>query len=109
MRGAEREYFSHDHGWYLPPPGPHWTVESLRAVGTGPCQLNVPGAGLDPAELRRLAEPLEALSVEELNAALSNIPTEWPVTDEDLAGVVEFAYARRTGVAARLRALAETV
>jgi hypothetical protein len=109
MRGAEREYFSHDHGWYLPPPGRDWTVDSLRAAGTGSFQLNVPEAGLDPSELRRLAERLEALSVEELEGALSNIPPDWPVTDEELAAAVEFADARRSGVAGRLRALAQTV
>jgi hypothetical protein len=42
---------------------------------------------------------------EDIEAELSKLPSDWPVTDSELAAVADFAEARQTQVAARLRAL----
>lgn len=102
-RGAETEYFSHDHGHYLPS-GPDWTPDTLRAaVGTAN-QLGVPASGVDAGELERLAGALEAVTRQDLEACASKIPAAWPVTDDELGAFVSFAFDRRQPVADRLRA-----
>lgn len=101
----ENKYYSHDHGHYFSQHGgPNWTAEALRQDASAPVPL--PGADpqhLDQAEMSRLADGLEALTPEEIAEELANIPSSWPVTDEELEAVVGFADQRRTGVATRLR------
>jgi hypothetical protein len=109
MRGAENEYLSHDHGWYLPPDGPSWTVDTLRAAVDASFQIQTPPAGLDGGELTRLADRLDEITRQDLETELSNIPPDWPVTDEELNAVAKFADSRRGNVAVRLRALAQAV
>jgi len=60
---------------------------------------------LDPDELERLAKSLETLPSEAIEAAVSALPATWPVTDEELEAVIEFANARKSAVAGRLRVL----
>ncbi len=108
-RGGDAEYFSHDHGFYLPPPGANWTAASLQTFGTGTHQLGGPTNGLDHTELTRLADGLEAVTREALEQCASNIPALWPVSDAELNAFVAFAFDRREPVANRLRALTGTV
>ena len=96
-------YFSHDHGFYLT--GPDWTVEDLEQAWAADFSLVTDPAGLDGGELRRLADALDSLRREELEAEISKVPASWPVTDAELDAVVDFADRRRPPVAARLRAL----
>jgi hypothetical protein len=99
----DNAYYSHDHGYYLT--GPDWTSEGLAAARDASFALSVPPEHLDREELSRLAEALEALRREDIDAELSKLPKNWPVTDNDLDAAAEFADVRRVGVAARLRAL----
>jgi hypothetical protein len=107
-RGTDREYFSHDHGHYFPS-GPDWTPASLAAVGTAPIQLGVDPSGLSAAELERLADAITAVTTEDVEAVMANVPASWPVDDTDLEALVSFITDRREPVAARLRAQAAAV
>lgn len=78
---------------------------SLAAAGTAPSGLSADPTGLDGEELRRLADRLETLTEQEIETEVTKIPVEWPVTDAELAAVVQFADQRWGPVAARLRAL----
>jgi hypothetical protein len=109
-RGQDAEYHSHDHGFYLPPPGQVWTAASLHAFGTTDHALaGATPTGLDAPELERLAAALDAVTRQELEVCASNIPTSWPVTDGDMEAFVDFALARCQPVAIRLRAMAGAV
>jgi hypothetical protein len=108
VRGLDGEYFSHDHGHYFPG-GPAWTIDGLRAAVATPYQPPGPTSGLDPAELRRLADAIESAGTQEIEGCVAKIPATWPVADEELDAVVEFVVARRGPVAERLRALVEAV
>lgn len=99
----DNAYYSHDHGYYLS--GPEWTAESLAAGRDAPFALSIPPDQLDAAELTRLADALDDQSRQEIERELSKLPLDWPVTDEELAAVADFADHRRGAVAARLRAL----
>ncbi|HZV73776.1 MAG TPA: hypothetical protein VFF79_08685 [Conexibacter sp.] len=101
---AENAYFSHDHGHFFPG-GPDWTPASLASTGTGEHGLGVPATGLDPDEVARLADAIEAVTKDEIDGVMSKIPLEWLVADDDLAALSDFLEARRAPVAARLRAL----
>lgn len=97
----DNAYYSHDHGLFLT--GPNWTAETLEAARTTSFALSQPADRLDPDELERLAGALEKLAREDIEAELSKLPSEWPVTDEELDAVADFAYSRRGAVAGRLR------
>lgn len=98
---ADNAYFSHDHGFYLT--GPDWTEISLGQQIGADFSLTVDPAGLDPGELTRLAERLEALNKDEIEAEISSLPAGWPVGEGELQAVADFADARRGSVAQRLR------
>lgn len=100
---ADNMYFSHDHGFYLT--GPDWTAGSLASGVAEDFSLAGDATGLDPTEVGRLAEVLEALSKEDIDAEVSKLPASWPVTDEELAAVADFAEQRRGPVVARFRTL----
>lgn len=99
----DNAYYSHDHGFYLN--GPNWTDLSLANAAQSDFGLSMDTAGLDPAELNRLADRLDALTAEEIETAISMIPSTWPVGEGELQAVADFAHARRAAVAARLRGL----
>lgn len=99
----DNAYYSHDHGFFLR--GPDWTVTQLAQLQGEVSSLSPDPSGLNPDEVRRLADGLDALRREELEAELSKIPAEWPVTDEELGAVVALADARRGAVAGRLRSM----
>ena len=99
----DNAYYSHDHGFYLT--GPDWTDLSLAAATVNDFSLSLDVAGLDRDELRRLADNLEALTTETIEASVSMIPSTWPVGEGELKAVADFAFARRMAVATRLRGL----
>lgn len=100
----QNRYFTHDHGHYLGEPA--WTIDTLGERRDGEIRLPQDPSGLSPEELERIAERLGTITREELENALHGIPSEWPVSDEELEAVVDFADHRRTAVAERLTALA---
>jgi hypothetical protein len=65
----------------------------------------MPAAGLDDAELTRLAEALESLVREDIAAALPNFPDDWPIDAAGIEAVVDLAIQRCAPVAQRLRSL----
>lgn len=101
---AQNAYFSHDHGHFFPG-GPDWTMTSLAATGTAERALAIPPGGLDRAEILRLADAIEGLSKDEIDAIMSKVPMGWPVGDDELAALSDFLEARQAPVAARLRTL----
>ena len=99
---ADKQLFSHDHGWYLPEVGKTWTEESLMARVDEPHPLKCLPHGLDDAELTRLSVRLRGLGADELASALRTIPATWPVSDSELEAVGWFLHRRAEPVAARL-------
>lgn len=99
----DNAYYSHDHGFFLT--GPDWTLESLAACGAGQGPITLDPDQLDPAEIYRLGDALENLSRAEIENAISGLPDSWPVSDEELAAVAQFADLRKAAVASRLRSL----
>jgi hypothetical protein len=100
----ENKYYSHDHGHYFSAQsGPNWTKESLEAQ-VGAAAPDLPGGTdrLEGAELSRLADALEALTAEDIARELSKLPSDWPVSDEELEAMVVFADARREPTVSRL-------
>jgi hypothetical protein len=104
MVGGDNAFYSHDHGHYFPN-GPAWTTSSLQQAAASAFPLGFPSTGLDPAELARLADRLNDLTEEEVVAAMSNLPAEWPVQEDELEALFDFVYGRRSAVAQRLRTL----
>ena len=100
---ADNAYYSHDHGHYLA--GPNWTEHDLANRTNDTFALGNDPAGLDQAEVHRLASAIEQVSREQVEAKLSMIPAGWPVGDGELDAVCSFVYDRRTAVAGRLRGL----
>jgi hypothetical protein len=101
----ESRYWSHDHGHYLT--SPNWTQQTLAAALGAAHELAAEHRGLDVSELRRLADALRALESDSIPSLLRGIPLSWPVTDNELDAVVEFADQRRTPVAERLSRMAD--
>jgi hypothetical protein len=99
---------SHDHGWYLPPGGPDWTVDQLRATVATPQQPLGDPAGLDVDELNRLASAIDAVTDDQIVEVLSAVPPQWDVAPSDLECLAWYLAERRTSVAARLRSLRPT-
>jgi len=102
---ADNMYHSHDHGQFLPGAS-GWTTQSLEAARDSDFSLGLPTDGLHQAELQRLADSLEELMPDAMASAISDVPVDWPVTDDELEALVAFADYRRVPVAERLRALA---
>ncbi len=103
--GSQQDaFFSHDHGSYFPN-GPGWTVDSLRRHGLRSHTLPFTPDGLDPEELARLADRLQAITPEELAAVGSSLPATWPVGDDELKALLDFVQDRRRATAERLRAM----
>lgn len=94
--------FSHDHGWYLPGSNGTWTSQSLIQHVHEDRPLNCAISGIRQAEVLRIANRLRVLQAEQLVQALSNIPQEWPVTDDELEHVGWFLHQRAIPVADRL-------
>ena len=105
--------YSHDHGHFFPG-GPDWNRDlgDVRAQVDVPHELHIefPGAetaGLDQAEIRRMADRLSSVQSHQLQEILAGIPEEWPVSDEALECLGFFLEKRAPHVAQRLLSLAD--
>lgn len=101
-RDHER-YYSHDHGWYLLPDGPHWTATELERVVDEPHDLADSGLDFGLVAPVDVATLLTRVTRAQLVEALITIPADWPVADEELESVGFFLERRAPQVAARLR------
>lgn len=99
----DNAYYSHDHGFFLT--GPDWTTASLAGARDGNFAISVPPDGLDPAALAAYADALEAVTREGIEAELSKLPLDWPVSEEELLAVRDFAEHRVAPTVGRLRGL----
>jgi len=102
----DRKTYSHDHGHFLPG-GPTWTAESLKENVDSPREIDPLTTGLDDKELIRIADKLDQTGQAELLPILQKIPAAWTVPPTDLAAVGWFLEKRSSGVAMRLRTLAD--
>lgn len=98
-----RAYYSHDHGWFLPPEGPSWDEAALRASVEAAHELGGDDSGIDRAEVTRLISVLERMRRHDILSVVSSIPRSWPVTNEELECVGAFLECRSARVAQRLR------
>jgi hypothetical protein len=98
----ESRYYSHDHGWYLPPEGPTWDVASLEATVDAPHEYSAPKDGITSAIVDEILEKLLAVQRSQLCDALACIPATWPVTDAELECAGFFLERRAAAVAARI-------
>ena len=104
---SDMELYSHDHGWYLPPTGPNWTVEALCSQADRSHEWPWPPPGLDRTELIRLASALRSIDQEQLGRILAEIPETWPVTTQELETLGWFLEYRSNRVACRLDMIRE--
>jgi hypothetical protein len=95
-------YYSHDHGHYFPG-GPSWTTLSIAANATDSHEAAWDASGLDRDECRRIATRLEGLDSDALLEAVSTLPAEWPISDDELRALADWAAHRASGAAERLR------
>ncbi|MCD5351493.1 HipA family kinase [Kineosporia mesophila] len=104
----DNRLFSHDHGQYLPG-GPYWTVRRLEEEVNTPHVQACDPRGVDPSALRACAQRLDGLSGSDLGEVLAGIPSEWPVSDAELAAVGWFLERRAPAVSLRLQKMAESM
>ncbi|TLN27015.1 hypothetical protein FDZ71_00210 [bacterium] len=91
---ADDRYFSFDHGAFLPG-GPCWDKDSLQTA-EAPGRLDMFGrAGVGVEYYRPILERLEALTVEEVAAAVGMHPAEWECTVDDRVALAEYFWSRR--------------
>ena len=100
----EYRFFSHDHGWFLPPEGPSWSAAELLANVDAAHELAVPAHhSINATIAEAIAAALEAITRDHLREALAGIPASWPVSDEELECVGYFLEKRAPVVATRIR------
>lgn len=97
--------YSHDHGWYLPPFGPDWTISQLQSTVDEPHELPDDPSGLDDPALAELSSRLRAVTREDLAELLNKVPASWPVSDAELEVLGWYLERRAEPVAIRLEAL----
>lgn len=102
---ADMMLYSHDHGWYLPPPGPDWTQADMRAAVDVPHILTQRPTGLAQPMVEEVAQELEKVDRDALAEMLRQVPVQWPVRDDELETLGWFLERRAPMVAERLRAL----
>lgn len=98
--------YSHDHGHFFPG-GVNWRSENLVECVDREHEIDPQASGLDDTELRRLADRLASIRQSELLDVLAAIPRGWPMSDRELETLGWFLYCRASGVALRLRQLAD--
>ena len=99
----ENRFYSHDHGWYLPPEGKTWTIADLDANVDVPHELSTKHNDIGASAAEEVARVLEGVTKNVLQGALAAIPSVWPVTDEELEWTGFFFEKRASMVAERLR------
>jgi hypothetical protein len=95
--------YSHDHGWYLPPTGPSWTVADLEAHVDEPHPLAQDPAELSSTAIEDVGNALDKIERDKLVDILRQVPAEWPVSDSELEALGWFLERRANVVATRLR------
>jgi len=96
-------FYSHDHGWYLPPNGAQWNIAELEDKVDTPHEMQKNDDGKVQSVAEEIAVAIEAVQKEEILEALSCIPSTWPVSDDELECVGFFLEKRTTAVAERIR------
>lgn len=99
----DQRYYSHDHGWYLPPEGAVWSSTELERLVDEPRELPDSGQDFGIWAAAEVANQLEAVNRNRLIEVLEAIPDEWPVSDEELEAVGFFLERRARTVADRIR------
>jgi len=95
--------YSHDHGHYFPG-GPAWSAANLEAQVDVEQALPYAGGPFPKDVVAIIADRIEAVTRDDIIAALAMIPAPWPVTDAELETVGFFVERRADAVASRLRA-----
>ncbi|MBI1378654.1 MAG: hypothetical protein GC157_14420 [Frankiales bacterium] len=101
---ADNSIFSHDHGLYACNTG-QLDVQAMVASVDQPGMSCGDPVGLDTAELERLADRLGSIAESEIAPILNLVPSDWPVSDEQLGTLGWFLFERAANVAVRLRGL----
>ncbi|MDE2107032.1 MAG: hypothetical protein KGL39_58030, partial [Patescibacteria group bacterium] len=102
--GNEFSYHSHDHGWYFPPVGPNWTKEELLEKVEVPNIYHAENWNGIPKEIiQDVIDRLLGVDQATLKGAISTIPADWPVTDQELEHLGFFLEYRARQVASRIR------
>lgn len=100
--GDDSKFYSHDHGLYFPD-GPYWTEASLSRCIDAPREHDrANNDDISQVAIATIVDRLRTLNDAEIVAALSAIPTQWPVTDAELEVVGHFILTRAPAVAGRL-------
>lgn len=97
--------YSHDHGWYLPPSGPDWSQDQLRATVDQPHVLPDNPSGLDPHQIDSVARHLESVTRDALLGVLRQVPASWGATEAELETLGWYLERRAPAVASRIRSL----
>jgi hypothetical protein len=98
----ENRYYSHDHGWYFPPEGPTWDVQSLDGAVDVPHDLAVSASGIAPDLEREVARAVQGVNRDSIRGILGAVPATWPVSDAELEVIGFFIERRAPAVASRL-------
>lgn len=89
----ENRYYSHDHGHYFPN-GPNWTVATLLAAPT-----QAPGwptsIKSDTGAEQEFIDRLRAVSVRDIAAVFGGLPSDWPITEQELVEMALYLDGRR--------------
>ncbi len=99
----DRQYYSHDHGYYFPPEGQNWSIQDLETNVAAPREYPESFSGLRRSDVEAVADALDAVTRDALMNILSTIPKSWPVTDDELQCIGFFLERRASDTAARLR------
>jgi hypothetical protein len=100
----ESRFYSHDHGWYLPPVGPTWTESALEHEVDTPHECASRTSGVTATMVADVVEELKMVAREALVGILHAIPALWPIESSVLECVGYFLERRAPAVAARLQA-----
>jgi hypothetical protein len=102
VQAEDQRYYSHDHGWYLPL-GPNWNEAELERVVDEPHELNDTYFGFDLWSASEVTGRLRRITKEALIDVLEAIPSDWPVSDQELEAMGFFLERRAQQVANRMR------
>jgi hypothetical protein len=94
------QFYSHDHGWYLPPGRGAWTGRIVEDYVDVPHPL--PEVPIDRGEAIRLAARLKDLTRAEIASALSQVPDSWNIAGRELESIGYYLERRAPRVAERL-------
>ena len=95
--------YSHDHGWFLPPEGPSWSINEISLKKDEIRSLNTSYVGIDLDAIKNVIGALETLSRNVIQGIFQEIPSSWPVSDSELEAAGFFLEYRAPFVAARLK------